>query len=81
MAQIKRRHHPELAAARAAALGTLIRQARQRAGRTQEEVSAASGLSVVHLQRLERGTANPTLATLYCIADALGLLVRDMLPD
>ena len=81
MAQVKKRHHPELAAVRAAALGAFIRQARQRADRTQEDVSAVSGLSVVHLQRLERGTANPTVATLYRLADTLGVRVQELLLD
>lgn len=56
-----------------------LRDARARAGLTQEQLADRAGVATEHLQRLERGVGNPTLATVYAIADALGCDVRDLL--
>ncbi len=50
-------------------------------GLTQETVADRAGLAAVHLQRLERGLGNPTLASLYALAGALELPVADLIPD
>lgn len=40
---------------------------------TQEEVEARSGFSQQYLSGLERGKRNPTIVTLYELAEALGV--------
>jgi transcriptional regulator with XRE-family HTH domain len=49
---------------------------------TQEEVEARSGFSQQYLSGLERGKRNPTLVTLYELAQALGVSHMDLVrPD
>jgi transcriptional regulator with XRE-family HTH domain len=58
-----------------------MRLERQRAELTQEALAQASGVGTEHIQRIERGAANPTVATIYAISDALGVQARVLLPD
>lgn len=46
---------------------------------TQEELAERSGLSQQYLSGLERGKRNPTIVTIYEIAQALGVSHLDML--
>lgn len=62
-------------------IGEHIRRARQATHLTQEALAQASGVGPEHIQRIERGAANPTLATLYAISDALQVHLRTLLPD
>lgn len=48
---------------------------RKAAKMTQEELAEKSGLSTAYIGRLERGICDPTLDTVYKIADALKLPV------
>ncbi len=50
-----------------------IREARERAGLTQEQLSVQSGLPQSHISRLEQGKHSPTAKTLEKIATALKL--------
>lgn len=50
-----------------------IREARQKAGLTQDELAAKSGLLQSHICRLEKGQHSPTAVTLEKIAQALGV--------
>jgi transcriptional regulator with XRE-family HTH domain len=43
------------------------------AGLTQEKLAERSGLSQQYLSDLERGKLNPTVVTLYELAEALGV--------
>ncbi|MFE7129836.1 ATP-binding protein [Streptomyces sp. NPDC057638] len=55
-------------------LARLLREARQRAGLSQEELAHASGVSVRALADMERGRSRgPQRRTLRALADALGL--------
>ncbi|PRD40412.1 transcriptional regulator [Phyllobacterium phragmitis] len=47
-------------------------------GLTQEEVEARSGFSQQYLSSLERGRRNPTVITLYELAQALGVSHVDL---
>ncbi len=62
-------------------LGAKVKRLRQEAGFTQATLSERSGLFRTHLSRIECGTANPTLAAIVSIANALGVnpvvLLRD----
>lgn len=65
---------------RARELGTRLRTIRTGAGLTQRQVAERAGVTPEHLQTLEGGTGNPTVASLYALADALGIEVKDLLP-
>lgn len=45
---------------------------------TQEEVAARSGFSQQYISSLERGQRNPTIITLYELAQALGVSHVDL---
>jgi transcriptional regulator with XRE-family HTH domain/tetratricopeptide (TPR) repeat protein len=54
--------------------GTLLREARRRAGLTQEDLAARSGLSARSISDLERGrTRQPYFRSVTLLADALGV--------
>lgn len=54
-------------------VGLNVKQARMAAGLTQEKLSEQSGFSQQYLSGLERGKRNPTIVTLYELAQALGV--------
>ncbi len=51
---------------------------RQRQGMTQEALAEKSGFSQQYLSGLERGQRNPTVVTLYELAQALGVSHLDL---
>lgn len=63
----------------AQAIGRNIRTARHSAELTQEQLAAASGVSVQLVRRLEAGTANTTLGTLHAVSDTLGATFTELL--
>lgn len=69
--------NPELAVA----YGLAVRRARVAAGLSQERLSELAGLDRTYVSALERGLRNPTLTTQAKIADALGLPMRELVPD
>ncbi|EQB11653.1 XRE family transcriptional regulator [Sphingobium lactosutens DS20] len=54
-------------------VGRNFARLRRDRGLTQEEVEARSGFSQQYLSSLERGKRNPTVITLYELAQALGV--------
>lgn len=54
-------------------VGRNFARLRREKGLTQEEVEARSGFSQQYLSSLERGRRNPTVITLYELAQALGV--------
>jgi DNA-binding XRE family transcriptional regulator len=54
------------------ALGLQFTQARQARGLTQRQLSEITGVAPADIIRIERGTGNPTEATLQRLAAALG---------
>ena len=52
---------------------------RKERGWTQEELSERCGLSQQYLSDLERGKRNPTIVTIYEIAQAFGVSHLDLL--
>lgn len=65
----------------ARALGTRLRELRERRGLTARELAAQAELHGSHVTRIERGAANPALSTLVSIADVLGTSVADLVRD
>ena len=59
--------------------GQLIREARRRAGLSQEELARRAGVQQPAIARWERGRTEPSLATLLRLAEECGLVVRVML--
>lgn len=54
-------------------VGKNFARLRREQGLTQEDVEARSGFSQQYLSGLERGRRNPTIITLYELAQALGV--------
>ena len=73
--------HLVLSAQRANALAERIRQLRGDSGLSQTDLAESAGITRVHLGRIERATGNPTLASLYAIADILKVKISALLPD
>jgi transcriptional regulator with XRE-family HTH domain len=62
------------------AVGQRIKQLREEAGLTQEQLAYGSELgSKGHLSNIERGLVRPTVMTLKVLADFLGVLPLDLL--
>jgi XRE family transcriptional regulator, fatty acid utilization regulator len=53
--------------------------ARQRAGLTQAQLAAASGVSQRHISALESGLSDPKLSTVTALATALGVKSEELL--
>ncbi len=63
-------------------VGRNFARLRREKGLTQEEVAARSGFSQQYISSLERGRRNPTVITLYELAQALGVSHVDLMaPD
>lgn len=63
-------------------VGRNFARLRQEKGLTQEEVEERSGFSQQYLSDLERGRRNPTVVTVYELAQALGVSHLELLkPD
>ena len=63
-------------------VGRNFARLRQERGLTQEQVEELSGFSQQYLSGLERGRRNPTVITLYELAQALGVDHLELLrPD
>jgi transcriptional regulator with XRE-family HTH domain len=63
-------------------VGRNLRRIRQLKGLTQEQLAERSGFSQQYLSGLERGERNPTIVTLYELAQTLGISHLDLVkPD
>ena len=60
-------------------VGRNVKQYRLRRGLTQEELADISGFSQQYISGLEGGRRNPTVVTLYELANALGVGHLDLL--
>lgn len=69
----------EAATTASARLGKRVRLLRQEAGLTQEDAAYDAGLDSKHLQDIEYGGTNPTLATLVGLARALDVSLSTLL--
>jgi len=54
-------------------VGRNVRRIRQRSGLTQEQFADVSGFSQQYISGLESGNRNPTIITIYELAQALGV--------
>lgn len=60
-------------------VGTNFARLRREKALTQEEVAERSGFSQQYISGLERGRRNPTVVTVYELAQALGVSYLDLL--
>ena len=56
-----------------------IKRIRAEKGMTQKDVAEGADMLIPTYSRLERGQANPSLGSMYRVATALGVEVRDLL--
>ncbi len=61
-------------------LGKSVRKYRRLAGLKQYELAEKVGLSDKYIQLIESGERKPSLKTVYKIAVALGVKVKDIFP-
>jgi transcriptional regulator with XRE-family HTH domain len=69
MQRRKKQIHPS--DLRLRAIGAIVREFRERAGHSQERLSAECGFDRTYISRVERGIINPTVSRLWRIADTL----------
>ena len=59
--------------------GKVIRELRQKKNLTQEVVSGLANIPRSHLAMIENGQINPTVDTLWRIAEALGMRLSELI--
>jgi transcriptional regulator with XRE-family HTH domain len=59
-------------------VGTNFMRLRKARGLTQEQVAETSGYGQNYISSLERGRRNPTVITLFLLAEAVGSTPRDL---
>lgn len=64
-----------------AIIGTRVRVAREAVELSQEQLAAAVGLTRTSITNLEMGRQQTPLHTLYEIANAINVPLKDLLPD
>ena len=60
-------------------IGRNFSRIRREKGLTQEQIEELSGFSQQYLSGLERGKRNPTILSLYELAQALGVSLDDLI--
>jgi transcriptional regulator with XRE-family HTH domain len=60
------------------AVGNRIRQLRLEANLSQEDLANEAEIPISQIGRIERGENNPTISTLYVIADALKIELKEL---
>jgi DNA-binding XRE family transcriptional regulator len=58
--------------------GKNVRSIREKKGMTQEDLAHNAGISFTTVNNLENGHLNPTLATIYAIAESLKVQVEQL---
>ncbi len=59
--------------------GEVLREQRLRQGLTQDELADRAGTERSHISALERAEKGPSLATIFSIADGLGIKAQELL--
>ena len=59
-------------------VGNVLRELREKSGRSQEVVSGLADIGRTHLSALERGERRPTLDTLFKLAAVLNMSPADI---
>lgn len=61
------------------AFGKALREVRRKRGLSQLKVSTASDLDRAYVSELENGLKNPSLDTIFRLAEAIGVAVADLI--
>lgn len=61
-------------------LGKQVHKLRKQSGMTQDQLAEKVGVSTKYIQFIEAGTRKPSLKTVYKIAKALEVEVKDLFP-
>ena len=61
--------------------GEKLRNIRLELGYSQEELSFKAGLHRTYISSVERGERNISIVNIQKLADALGLKMKDLMPD
>ncbi len=61
--------------------GEKLRNTRLELGYSQEELSFKTGLHRTYISSVERGKRNVSLTNIKKLADALGLKMKDLMPE
>jgi transcriptional regulator with XRE-family HTH domain len=61
------------------AFGNVLRQHREACGYSQQQLAHASGLDRTFLSRMESGKRQPTISTIFKLAEALNTSVSDLM--
>lgn len=59
-------------------LGPVVREERERQGRSRESLAHDAGLTTNSVARIELGQSDPSLSTVRRLADALGLSMQEL---
>lgn len=62
-------------------VGNNFARLRKERGLTQEQVEERSGFSQWYISKLESGRSNPTIISLYELANAIGVRVADLIDE
>jgi transcriptional regulator with XRE-family HTH domain len=62
-------------------LGLKIKELREKAGLTQEELAFISNLHRTYIGMIERAEKNITITTLFKISNALGVSIKEIMQD
>ena len=60
------------------AVGERLRELRLQRGFSQEELAYEADVPLSQIGRIERGENNPTISTLFVLAEALGVELKDL---
>jgi transcriptional regulator with XRE-family HTH domain len=61
------------------AFGDRVRTLRKKKSMTQEDLAHKAGIAVSHIGRIERGSLNPGIRTIFLIAEALEAEPKELL--
>jgi len=74
---LKSRHYKDEKAIKA--FGNKVRALRMATGKTIEDFANTVDLHVTQLSRIERGETNPTISTIFLLADKLGVKPTELI--
>ena len=72
--EVKKRYEKKLTA-----FGKRLKTVREKKSMTQEYVAFNAGISFTTVNNIENGHLNPTLATIFAIADSLKVPVKELM--
>jgi len=78
---VKTPHTTNIQASEPPLIGSVLQSLRQSRGLSLEDLSRRAGVSKSMLSQIERNQANPTVALVWRLANALGVSISDLIND